>query len=289
MGLQKEIEKRQNEEKMLKCQFAARYYFNAAELWRRCGFWCSFLSVLMFLVPWVDGVSAERAAIILPCVLDGLLAVSILAVNNNVRKGALLRNYFDRVVFGFSVDRYDTREISELVQRAVSHKPKKCGLQILHTSEDRLPGVRNWYKFSQKYSDHEVIFECQKQNQWWTKRMVLMKITVYLLLFLAVIIAGIAVVCLLQINLFRVLACLLGLIIAFGDGLVNEVKGLLALVEIKGCIEALNISHSRKQIEMLQRKIEERRKLPVLEINFVHRLRSRKLSMRYDEISNGEY
>ena len=49
--LQETIDKRQNSAEMLKCQFAARHYYNTAENFSTAAFICSIVSLLFIFAP----------------------------------------------------------------------------------------------------------------------------------------------------------------------------------------------------------------------------------------------
>ena len=237
----------------------------------------------MLLVPETDNIFVRNFAMVFSVILDVVSCVSILVANSSVANGAMLRNYFDRVVLGFDASEYSARRISELVQKVLLNRRNECNLQILHSSRDDPPGVRDWYEFSRKYPDSEVVFECQRQNQWWTERMAFPRVIIRILLFLTAIIIGVVIACILRIELLRILACFAGLVVVFLERLVNNVRYLVLLVKAKGCFEILENSRSDGQIEEMQKKIEERRELPVLESNFLHKMKSRILSERYEK------
>ena len=285
MSLQRKIIKRQNSGRMLKCQFAARRYFNAAEIGYIAAMGCSILSGFMILIPNTGDVLVERLSVACPVVLDILAWGLTWFAGYCVKNGALLRNYFDRVVFGFNLgDDYDERKIWELVDKIVKRNKKDCELRISHTARDIPSGVKEWYEFSRKYSDSEVVLECQKQNQWWTKKMADARVVAYGSVFLAIIFVF-AVLCGLGVEVFRVMFCLLGLTLVFLDRLVYSVKYRVSLLRVDGSLEILGSSGEVRQVEKIQSAIEARRRMPVLEMNIIHEKRSRNFSRQYEGIS----
>lgn len=285
MSLQRKIMKRQNSGRMLECQFAARRYFNAAEISYVVALACSVLSGLTILIPSTGDVLVERLSVACPVVLDILVWGLTWFAGYCVKNGALLRNYFDRVVFGFNLGSdYDERKIWELVGRIVKRNKKDCELRISHTARDIPPGVKGWYEFSRKYSDSEVILECQKQNQWWTKKMAFARMTVYGLVFLVIIFIFVVLFGL-GFDVFRAAFCLLGLTLVFLDRLIYSVKYWVSLLRVDGSLEILGSSGEARQVEKIQSAIEARRRMPVLEMNIIHEKRGGKLSRRYEAIS----
>jgi len=112
-------------------------------------------------------------------------------IKKNVYWASALRKYFDAYVLGINIDQFKESEIEKLEELSIKATKKcveKSKEQMSNTCYDTPPGVHNWYEFSQTLSEQDAIYECQKQNCWWNKKLmykrILYTIIVLLLLFI---------------------------------------------------------------------------------------------------------
>ena len=288
MYLQEEIKKRQNEREMLEYQFASRYYFNSAECCFNWAFTLSLISLLLIFFSDTGNSIIETVLYIISSVLDVIVCVLILAANHAVNNGALLRNYFDTIVLGFNSDDYPEsklRSIKSLTNKITTKHPEECTVQISHSTTDNPPGVREWYEFSKDYSDSEVVFECQRQNQWWTKEMLRRRLRICIITTIISVVGLIAFLGFSKVGFFKAFVFLVGLVILIADWLINNYKYIKLSWEIDGSIRTLESSRDCTQVESLQKMIGARREIPVLEISLLHKKKSKVLSEEYDKIS----
>ena len=284
MTLQDKIISRQNDEDMLKCQYASRYFFNIAENYSTVAFVFSFLSVLCIFIP----ESPKWLALLLPILLDALVFTLYFIMGKTVTKAALLRNHFDDTVLGYNKQRLpdnEMREIQTLIFKAISINEAESQRQMANTGRDNPPGVKNWYEFSKKYTDSDVVFECQTQNQWWNKEMLRRRLITYSFILLICIIGAILTHRYYQVSLLELSFCFGGIIITFADRIYENVKYCRMSIKIDDFCELLSTSKSKMQIIALQELIESRRRLRVVEINRIHKRNSKKFSEQYEQIS----
>lgn len=282
---QLEIVKRQNEDFSLKCQFVAKCHFNKAEnanylVWLFC-----ILSALTIFIP----ESNKWFIILLPLFLDIIGFVLEHIVQHSVATAALLRNYFDAYVLDINTSQFidsDIRKIKSIVEKTVTKRVDECAIQISHTGKDNPPGVFDWYEFSHDFSDTEVQFECQRQNCWWnkelSKRRILSLFIVTLVILLLIIIAGHYMHT--NDNLLRILLCS-GIVLKIFEQSYAHWTCHKLFLKIEGACEMLEHCKSQENILTLQAMIESRRKIPILEINAIHKRIAAKLSNHYKKIS----
>lgn len=165
------IEKRQNEDRMLRYQYTSRCYYDHAETQNDLVWLCCIISWLTIVLP---GSSAWGMFFIaVPFFVDIIAAILNWRMTSNVSWASALRKCFDAYVLGFNTNQFtefEVRELEELSIKAVKHSPEKSQEQMTNTGRDNPPGVRNWYEFSQPLSEQDAIYECQKQNCWWNKK-----------------------------------------------------------------------------------------------------------------------
>lgn len=283
MSLQEKINNRQNDEDMLKCQFAARHFYNSAENYSAIAFMFSLLSCLCIFLS-----NTNSALMLLPLLLDTFVFVFYYKMEKSVSAAAQLRNYFDDTVLGFnrkSQAQNEMRAIQQLIHKACSKNEADCLTQIANTGRDDPPGVKNWYEFSKKYADTEVVFECQTQNQWWNRKLYWRRMVFYIVIVLACFIG-----CGIIINYYPgfslpLVICFGSFAITFLDRACENVRYLRLSIKIDDVCEILSNSKTDQQIVELQKLLESRRKLRVVELNHFHKKNSKKFSEEYEQIS----
>ena len=291
MQLQEIIKDNQNKREKLECQFAARKYYNRAEGCLVAMLICSVISALFVVFPDSPNNVAKVVLVAIPLFLDLVSAIFLISTSQLVKNAALLRNYFDQTVLHFQGKEYsneDLRHIRELRSRMVSKYAEECKVQITHTSRNNPPGVKDWYEFSREYTDSEVVFECQRQNQWWNKKLLAKRMVCYAIVCGVVIVASVSLISLSCISAWRILVSFFGIAISLIDRIYENFLYISLSKKIDNYIELISISKNDDQIEKLQRKIEERRAMPVLEMNIIHKKFSKCFSERYEKIASDE-
>lgn len=282
--IQNHINERQNEELMLKYQFAARKCYNTAEIlnymvWILCIISALFVilsndSILFQCIPFIVDISALFLGIIL---------------SNKVSKAATFRSYFDAYVLNINADSFSNEDIRKMKEKSVQIVQKDLrsyNIQSSNNGKSSPPGVREWYDVSPTLSLQEVQYECQRQNCWWNKKLV------YKRYFITIPIA-----------IFALTVTFLAFQnITSGKSVLTAVFGSSAIIircierfqankqyhtlsnRIDGALEALSESRSDKNISKLQDMLNERRAIPVIEFNLLHKHYAKYLSEIYHNI-----
>lgn len=286
MRMQDRIIQRQNSDDMLRCQYAARYYFNRGEKILAAVVILSIINVLFASFPETDNACLQWVVRIVPIVLNMCTVFLIVWLNRTVQNAAELRNYYDESVLSINAHsfNYDIRSLRTLIDRAIRKNEKEAHTQIINNTHANPPGVRDWYNFAKEYSDEEVVFECQRQNQWWTTKMLYQRlaITACFSILLAVSIT----LCLYsKTNNLHAVICFFGTFVAFLDRIIVNVKYILLSVKIGHFCENMDNDRTSKQIQQLQELIASRRRIPVLEMNAIHKRKASTFSDQYKSIT----
>lgn len=280
MNHKDEIQKKQNSNDMLNCQYVARFHFNRAEFLGYLAFIISVLSALCIFLP-----DSEKAIIIaIPIVLD-IAAIAVQFYSDIIQKtAAKLRNYFDAVILGINESDYsleEVRDIKKTIFKTISKNPAEHKLQISNNGSDNPPGVKDWYDLSFDETCTNAVFECQKQNYHWTDNLARKRKWISI-----GIIAFMGTICVLAVSVFHLspskwIPCFIALVINQLTNIVNTYKHSRLMHEICTISRMPGIEDNSVQIMHLQNKINKLREIPVLEINAIHKRCNKKWAEIY--------
>lgn len=271
----KEIAKRQNEEKYLKLQFAARKLFNRAEktsflTWFFCG-----LSLVTGLLcsddsHWIFAIIiifSELAALF----FDKYTARIILYA-------ADLRALFDHHILNLPLPQteYPQDTVFEIAEKLKQNHYKEYLCQINHTGKQQPPGVKDWYDTEVDVPEGScAAYYVFKNNQWWDKKMVLIKTAINIALFIVVIVVFIFIFLNHSMSDFLwFVVGALALICKIGERIVISIRYHDASVKIDTLLNIFDTLGKDKAIPEIQNAITARRRLPVVHINFFHNVKA---------------
>ncbi|SFP38986.1 hypothetical protein SAMN04487928_101205 [Butyrivibrio proteoclasticus] len=276
-----EIKKRQNEEENIMMQCASGYYFNIGERTNYiCWVFCFLSAAISFKGDQIFGVIAMLA-------LDILTIVAGYIMTWSVKIAADLRELFDARVLFNNNEAFDSLKRQYLKEKALRiisvHKDHYEKISKTN-GESNPPGKMDWYTFNKDFSPIYSQLECQRQNKWWNKKMV--KIRKIILVIILVTLVGTGIIVFSKVTLSAI-----GLINAFGivmfrvhERMRSHFKYHDTSVSIDTLYESASKNISIEKIENLQKYINERRHLPVFEMNIVHRLSATKYTKLYNQI-----
>ena len=268
---------------MLKCQYAARYLFNYAEVVNVAVWLFAILSAIMVFVDLDSSVSLW-----IPIAIDVFSLAALGWRNYNVKWAAKLRNYFDAVVLGIGLSNYseaDKRSIFERISNIERRKSDTLRIQINNTGRDNPPGVKNWYEFPDELSGCEAVFETQKQNCWWNKRLSSRRKVIVGIVLVSIFISALFVMTFHQQLSDKIIACFVALAVNAFDLIQANIKYDNLSKAMDTLIKTPDISKNASQLEYLQRIINDRRQIPVLEMNLIHKKHSKEWSETYGHVS----
>lgn len=154
---------------------------------------------------------------------------------------------------------------------------------MTNTGRDNPSGVRNWYEFSQPLSEQYAIYECQKQNCWWNKKIMRERIIRTLIGLLVLIPLAIFFLIEMKAGILLVIFSSGGLIVKCVERFIVNGRYYMLSLKIDGALDVLTNSRSNENIKNLQAKIDMRRAMPVLERNRIHKRHAKEYSELYHE------
>lgn len=285
---QKQIVIKQNEEKMLRCQYTARKYYNKAEKMRRISLAISTLSTMTLIIP----NKYPNVNFLIPILVNALGTLFHCFARRSVEMASEIRNFFDAKVLNLHPEVYQesqTRKIWERVEKICSKNDEDFELQKNKTGHDMPPGVRDWYEFHKEYKDNEAVVECQRQNCSCTRKLSLYRLSISAFLISIFIVIAVLSFAITDTSLLICLGWLVSLNINLFGFIIDEIKYLNYLNKINTIVSLPDLDKNINQIEYLQDLICKQRKLLVLEINFLHKKTVKKWSeMNKQIVLNGE-
>lgn len=277
------INNRQNENLLLKIQYASRRYFNSAEKFNYLSWVLCIASAAMIFVP--DS-APELIGKGVPALLEVFAFITACIFNSKLKNAASLRNYFDSYVLMICEDNYtDVRkqELREIALNTYNRHKKEADISIQKTGRDKPPGVKNWYEFKNPVDDLQAQFACQKQNIWWNKKMVKNRMIILPITWFILVTLFVFMFILFKSDVLSIIVCTLGIVLKVAERIYEHYH----YHEISIKIDAIQ-SHAEREltaevIKKLQELIDERREIPVLEINIIHKLKAKRYSSSYEE------
>lgn len=276
-----EIQSRQNDEKLLKIQYAARENYNFAEKLNHFAWLLCLVSAFSIFLP--DNCS-KIASYGIPFVADIAALFLILLVNHKVKTAANLRRYFDSYVLDIFPNQFaetELRKLKEVAEKEYSRNPQKAKVQMANTGKDSPPGVHEWYVFAEPFIGIMAQFECQRQNTWWNSKMSHHRLTASIC---AVVLVGICFLLLLiNNNVVSTILCSAGLIIKIIERIIENWQYISVSKEITGSQKTIERQPTAGGIEELQILIDKRREIDVLELNWIHKKNANRFSKLYED------
>lgn len=283
--MQKIIE-RQNEERMLKVQFAAGCYFNRAETLNNITAYAVLINLLLF-IPFPD--SWRPFIPILTVAIDLIVCLLIFEMNRCVKAGASLRNFFDSYVLDIGYNEYTKDDRSKLFDIAFSITNKNSKLakvQLNNTGHDSPPGVKNWYEFPSAKSKSEAIYICQKANAWWDQKLNIFRIIRFVIFLLITILTAVILRLFFHASWLDLFLGTLSIMVKLIERIIAAYHYYVLSKKIDGALETISCNPKILYESDLQKKIEARRSIPILGSNRAHKKLAKNLSTKYNETTN---
>ena len=163
----------QNEPKILKLLFLQREKYNNAECYWRYKWIASWTLLGVNIFATVVIIKSSDLYIVFDAIIIIIIAVFECLSKKNHEIGAKTKQYIDDVLFNFKngiiLDSKD--DILEFATECCERYEKDYKIQIENTGSDCPPGLKNWYNVIDSVDTNEIIFECQKENSWWQKKL----------------------------------------------------------------------------------------------------------------------
>lgn len=281
---QNKVNEKQNEELMLKFQFAARLRYNKAEVQNLLIWGVCVLSALSTLIP-----QNLSWFFIVPLTFDIIAFFLNNSLNRNVTEAASLRGYFDSYVLNIALSDYTEntfRDLKSLANDTVNKHSSEFKIQAANTGKDTPPGIRDWYEISPSMSEQDAQYECQNQNRWWNtglyhKRCLRFTCTI---IILGIIIFITLYQGWLSQKLLVVFLGSAGILLRCAERIYANKKYYDISQKIDGAYAMLQNHKTAQQIKDLQDMINDRRAMPILESNHLHKKLAKQFSQKYHEL-----
>ena len=278
------IQERQNEEKSLKVQYAARTCFNCAEKYNHWAWVACLVSAFSIFLPSSWSMYITNG---IPFIADIAAVIFSGVTFHKVKWASKLRKYFDSYVLGTNLNQFSEtvlREIREETEKIYLRNQSDAAVQMPNTGKDSPPGVRDWYVFSGFYEGIEAQFECQRQNTWWNEKMFKKRM---IMTSVAIVLVGLVFLLLtLNSNMLNIILCSAGIIIKIFERLVENYRYISTSRLIDGAQKIVEVHPTEEGIIQLQSYIDQRRSINVLEIGWLHKKYANKISKIYEILTS---
>ena len=273
---------KQNENQFIELLFLQRRSYNSA------GNWNSSLWGIAILSAVIGSNSIFNLSDSLRAVTTSTMILFVWIAHNQLKKkimiGAYTKELFDRSLYGQTI-KYSNWEVKPDEIREMAHRlrlkhSKDFNVALANSGEDKPRGLKDWYTRTTKENRNESIFECQRENIWWDKKIATnYKIVIGLLAL--IVIAGFLLTnynkSLLDVGLsiFANVALVLKLI---DDWLIQK-RFNNHHIKIEEFIENINekAKPSKEDLEKMQERILMRRKMRYFPFDFLHKINRFKL------------
>lgn len=272
-----EIGESQNELRFLSLQYAARYYYNRAEVLNYFVWMICIINILLVSLPFDFLQNIKIITFLFSIVTIGLQ----LLLKRYTAIAAAMRKFGDYSLFEFKLpdqfNNYTKEDLVELSIRVKAKNPKKAEEQYSSSGSDPERGVKDWYvDVDNNLNKSEAILYCQKQNVWWDKNLS----QTYFNILRALIVASILILIVIFPDKTLLDAiCFLSSITALIVKLIWEYLTIRKYREVSISVDTLLKTPCEMNESLLleiQNKIDQRRNMPFLSVDFLHKITARK-------------
>lgn len=260
-------------------QNGARFHYNRAELYSNLSWLIAIANIIIN--------KAVPSRFIYPTfiVMSLFMLAAVffqLSIKKHIEKGAALRKYVDYNLFKFGAlnkyYQYSKEELIEISLKARDKNSRRASIEMRNTGNDKPRGVKDWYTgIKSSYDRYIAILECQKQNVWWDKS--LSKIYINIM------------------QILLIFTFFIFIIFCLGKTTPNILSMVISVMTFIGkvILEFITVSEYRKQsikidtlltynpdtlsdqhLLKIQEEIDNRRKMPFLASNLLHKLNTQK-------------
>lgn len=278
------IKKRQNEPTMLKIQYAARLSYNRAE---KIGWWVWLAAILAEVCVFLPSSTHGAIQWGLPVILNVTAGILSYRYKRNIENGAMLRNYFDSYVLDLAFNQNDDqkkRKMRDLALRLVRNHEAEANTQVNNSGRDTPPGVKDWYEFRKPTIGDAAILECQMQNRWWTKDMMIECIRERASVAFIVLVVFVVLLLLFPNSFWNIVICSTGLFFRSIERLVAYIQFYKTSGYIDVIIHNLGSGYQKTNLIGLQDHFIALRMIPVTGSNRLHRKHAQQKSVEYSSI-----
>lgn len=261
---------KQNEEEMLKIQFAAKYYYSLAATLSLHAFFLTLISEILNIV------AGDNIYLLIIYIIVCVLVELFIMMSGKYRiKAAKIRNIFDDKLFDFNKHEY-SQEIKRYVKKTCINHKKQAQLLMNNTGKDNPPGVKDWYCRRKACNKNEMIFLCQQENLMFDKEMYK-----YFVIMSIILIGLYAVSLIISYMYIGFSISMIVSIIPITHYISNKCKGFIKIrdlhMKLEGTMEVTKNNIETCNLITIQDNIEKRRTLDIDIPNIIHRIKSKKI------------
>lgn len=272
-----EIGEKQNDSHFLMLQYAARCYYNYAEVINYSVWIICVINILLVSLPFSFLQNIKVITFLFSLATIGLQ----LLLKKNTAIAAAMRKYADYSLFEFATpalfNDYSKEDLVELSISIKNKNPQKAEEQYTSSGADLQRGVKDWYvDVDPNLNRSEAILYCQKQNMWWDRNLSHIYLnTLRALIFISIVIL---IIIFLNKTLFDAI-CFLASISALIVKLIWEYITIRAYRKISIEIDTLlktPYTMNESLLLEIQNKIDQRRNMPFLSVDFLHKVTAKR-------------
>ncbi len=276
----KEIQKRQNEPKVLELQAVARILYNRAE---KINLWLWILPIISYLFVFVPKNDFNVLVTVFCFTLDIVAFLLAIWFSNIIKSASYYRKVFDYYVLGFSAINTIKKDRCESFLKIIANNKSVIEMYCKHTGSDFPPGVKDWYVFNKPLNSEEAIFECQCQNSWWDKKLTKLRLLTDIITFSIALLIFIIICVYTDFSWIRLLLSSV-IIIRLIERMIVNVRYIVLSIKIDGAIDILEKEKNKEQLLSLQEKIDFKRELSVVGRNSLHKKIALTLTTKYNDL-----
>lgn len=268
---------------MLKYQFTSRHNYNQAE---RINTFLWFVSILTASLAFFPSLERFSWLTLILFLIDIIVLILCVISNNAVQRAANLRAIFDDYVLGFNnlcIDKSKRTKFNEIVSKTVYRYDKMAKIQMNNNGNDNPPGVKDWYDFPGNFTGHSPILFCQRQNMWWTDKMMAAKSILFIIEAVILVSVLLLVLHISDASLLEKTICLLGFVIKSIDRILAMFKYCVCCLKIVGALKTQETEPTHSGLIVIQEMINELRSIPILGKNKCHQKLANVLSKCFKE------
>lgn len=161
----------QNSSKVLDALFAQRHLYSRA---KKCELTMFIIPILNCLIANIPSSYVNKEAIFICLLIIYVISIALKNVNSNdYEKAAEIQEYVDRTIYGIRIkknriDKYSVDSLKRIIKSInIKHK-EKSEAQKNATGDSEEHGVKDWYVgINESLEKKYAIYKCQEQNTWW--------------------------------------------------------------------------------------------------------------------------
>jgi hypothetical protein len=275
-----DIAKKQNTKEILDALYTQRVLYTRAEA-------MDIIIILIFIVEmfftnFINVLDIYKFIILL--IITGIMFIIKNMFENNIERAANVQEYIDKELYEMNdkkMLKVQLNETNETIVKTVAQGGKYYISQV--ENDGFKEGVKDWYNIDSNLSLKEAIFNCQKENAWWSKKIskihLCMRAIIYFLLIISFGLIFKNNIYAFYIIIFQLIIYLLNKEITYS----NKNKILNGINIRQKDIEKLN-NISKKNLEIIQDEIYKYRCVKYKSPDYIYKLCSKKLHKMYNKI-----